>query len=355
MTRFEIATFFQYASNMQFKEFYELEKILPEDSNQDYHFEFYLMRAQIKLITADISILEDLEKAKEIGGMPELSCLGRCWVPYGPNSFFVFDSREGALESFLKLLPFCEICFTEWFGEIGAAMVRQVKSEIYYFIGDLENALALASIQRQKMTSSIHYSMMAGYVIFRSSLGLGRIHQAEDSMRDIIRQANQSQDDGSGKSIYGIIRSWANLTTGWSGDSPRYNRSPDGTVIPVLDDREMAVKRGISDLSSTEQPFLEYARLNYKDAYHMRALYMDIYWTMDSFKARNLVDVEKHFKKAYKIVRNTGLIMPLVEYGKQIVPFFDMLQSNKNYSKSWISQISDLAQNYENNLNNYRD
>lgn len=343
---------FQYASAYEFrdfsKSFHELKPALSPQELLDAH----LMQAQIKLFAGDETLVNDLEEIEGIDASPRFPCLNAEWMPDSPNRFVVFNKTPDALRNFSKLLTRAGEELKRRYGEVGAAMARQVCSEILYFFGRFDDALRLAAKRRDKTPHSAADAVLSQYVRFRCYLAMGLHKEAEQCMLDMIRTTKSHPEC---LDPYRIVRDWANLTTGWSGDTLRFCDTPQGEALPVLEDRLAAIRQGISRPSPSEEPFVEYADCGYGDAYTMRRYYMDIFHAIYWFQAEDRHQAETYFSRAYLVSSATGLVMPFVEYGRQIVPLLrHAKESGTACSPAWITAILSLAEEYEKNLCAYR-
>ncbi|MDL2263336.1 hypothetical protein LJC31_01645 [Synergistaceae bacterium OttesenSCG-928-I11] len=343
---------FRYASEYKFRDFSdrfaELAPQFPAEALRDAH----LIAAQIKLFAADETLLDDLEKIAEIEGPPRFPCLSECWLPDSPNRFIVFKKTRGAVRDFLQNLPRVEELLSRWYAEAGASMARQVRSEVLYFSGAFEEARRLAEKQLEKSRERRADAIPAQYVRFRCCLAMGLGEEAEACMLDMIRMARVHPEC---LGPYRVVRDWANLTTGWSGDTPRFCEVPDGGAQPVLEDRLAAIRTGISRLSPLEEPFVEYAEREYGEAYTVRQYYMDIFHALYWFQVGDPGQAEAHFMRAYQISVASDLVMPFVEYGSQIIPLLRHIEGGSTVcSQEWIARIRSLAEGYEQSLHEYR-
>lgn len=343
---------FQYASNYKFFSFKQSFSELKSTQQNDKFLDAFLMQAQIKLFSGDETLLSDLEKAEKFDGMPKFPCLNSSWLPDSNNRFVVFKKTPGSLRHFLETLSLTKEQFYRWYGEAGVGMVNQVRSEILYFWGCFDEAIGLAQQQYNNNESKSTDKMLSLYVLFRCYLATGAIKNAQQSMLDIVRiSRNFPECIGS----YQNIRNWANLTTGWSGDTPRFNCTTPGVMTPILDDRLTAIRNGISRLSVLEEPFVEYAQDNYEEAYTVRQYYMDIFHAIYWFQSGYFQQAESNFMRAYSISLASGLAMPFVEYGKQMIPLLEHVKkSDASCSHDWIDMILSFAEQYEDSLNAYR-
>lgn len=320
---------------------------------QDY-VDLYLMKAQIKLLLSDQTAIHDLRQAKTLSKSPRMPFLFSEWKPNSPNSFIVFDSNPGSVQSFLKILTPCGELLRDWYGEQGYHTAMQIKSEILYFMGKPNEAAALSEGLFQQTESNYLYHVLTGYTLLRCYLAMGKIHAAEAVILEIIRYAKKSGLPHC-MEMYHTIREWVNLTTGWSGDSPRYQKTTAGDILPVLDDRITAVRKGISAPSTTEEPFVLYARRRHKSSYTMRELYMDIFGAMEAFRNGLPEQARENFLRAYRIAKPNDLLMPFAEYGGQIHGLTDyMTKQNDGIDPVWTSRMLELSRQYEKNLSAYR-
>lgn len=338
---------FEYASACKFREFDEalgdLERNVPAEDLR----EAYLMRAQIKLFAADVTLLEDLEKAQPASSPLKYPCLGLQWKPDSPNRFVVFPQTAGGLHFFLQALPEAAKKLKRLYGDAGVHMIRQIQSEILYFLGMPDESLKLAEQQYKENGGNQAGMMLAQYVLFRDRLALGSIKDTEQSMIDMVRMAETSPEC---QKPYRVIREWANLTTGWSGDSPRFQNK-----LPVLDDRLAAIKKGISRPSFQEKAFMEYAKGSYGETGTVSRFYMEIFQAVHWFYIEEFQQAQLYFAAAYRTSDNTGLLMPFAEYGKQIIPLLQFIRESEiSFSQDWLAKVLSLAIRYEKNLDAYR-
>ncbi|MDL2228889.1 hypothetical protein LJC14_01410 [Treponema sp. OttesenSCG-928-L16] len=341
-----------YAAEYKFNDFSALFAQLTSSLPEEEFLDAYLMRAQIKLFALDESFTADLKKAGAINAVPRFPCLNKTWLPDSPNRLVVFGKNPGMIRRFLGCLAEGREMLDRWYGETGQGMARQLESEILYFMGDFSGALDLAEKQYARVPKPSAGGVMAQYVLFRGYLAARAPEKAEQCMLDMVKMAKACPEC---LAPYGIVRDWANLTTGWSGDTPRFHGIPDGKVQPFLDDRLTAIQQGISQVSLLETPFVEYAKQSYGDSCVMRQYYMDIFHAIYWFQTGELLQAKTHFIKTYRISSDSGLIMPFVEYGRQIIPLLKyMNDSGADCSPEWIAKVSSLAEQYEESINRYR-
>lgn len=351
MTNKGIAQLFEYASAYKFDEFDKAFAELEPAASEATMAEAYLMRAQIKLFTADHTALDDMDRAAQTVIQPQAPCLITKWVPNTANRFFVFDKSPGALKAFLDSLAPAAEKLAHWYGEVGAGMARQVQSEVLYFTGDIDQALLLANQQLTVGPTNYAQNMPAQYVQFRCYLAQGAVDAARQCLIDLSRIVGAHPEC---LPIYKNIRGWANLTTGWSGDTPRFRNPSSNEIIPVLDDRLDAIRKGISKLNPQEDAFCDYAKRHYSTAGTMRYYYMEIFNAVYWFQSNVYNQAEEFFINTYETAQSTGLLMPYVEYGKQIMPLLQFIRGNEHCSNEWLDRVQQRAEQYEDSLERYR-
>lgn len=343
---------FKYAFGHKFREFdtlfSEMEAVLTDDE----FWEAYLIRAQIKLYTTDTTIESDLKKARHGKTAPRFPLLNSCWKGDGLNHFIVFPTGAGQLKVFLNLLPLVRKNFADWYAEQGDILVRQVQSEIHYFMGDVEIALLLAQEQYAALAKSNIDAMLSLIMQYRCNLALSNTEKAQRCVFDIIRRSKTCSEC---VDIYKAFRSWANITTSWSGDSPRFYKDKNGNRQPVLKDRLEGIKLGIARDTPLESPFIGYAMSTYKRAYILRQYYMDWFQAMYWHSVGAYKQMEAYFFKVYDLARSSGLYMPPIEFGEQIAPLFKCVKSRGiDVSENWIDMVTRRAASYEKCLRLYR-
>ena len=348
----------EYAEKLQLKDYQALnERLLPVFKGRDLG-ELLLSRAQLKLLACDESFIDDLEEADGLlQGPSRLPSFFAGFRPHSPNTFFLFPPSPGAVARFLTILHSSRDLFHRYCGDMGRAMAEQVESEILYFCGRFEDALALAEPAYRKFAREENYVMaiFAGYTLLRCRLATGG--DACRTITQIIGWARKFPETCYPR-MYDVIRVWANATTGWSGDTSRYHTMPTGTVFPALEDRADAIEHGVSRLALTEEPFAEMQRLNNNDYHTMRGFYIEIFNAMAQFKFQMKQAAQTSFHEIYETARNTGLITPLMEYGRQIVPLLRHVQEKDcegKYDAAWLEKLIDMADQYEKRLQLFRE
>lgn len=349
-----LSLLYEYAATYRLSEYYALYASLGAASPAlRQSMDVRLMNAQLKLFTCDDSMADDLEHAGKLQGKPIFPCLSTKWLPQDPNGFVVFRLSAGSLQRFLQALPAAKAAMEGWYGSPGRCMVQQIEGELLYFGGRWHEALPLMKDQLTHLADDCVGTLMARYVCFRSHLALGQAKEAEADMLDIIRAVKAAPQHPTCARIYKTIREWSNLTTGWCGETPRYHHIPGGPALPVLEDRVAAIQKGISTLGPTELPFVTLAALKDQDVYTVRQLYMDVFHALYHFRERDLDASQTHFRLAMRVSAASGVIMPFVEYGRQIVPLLEAFRDMEEYA-SLIEKMIRLAGQYERGVEAYR-
>lgn len=343
---------FDYACQYRFDDFNrlfsELEAVLPFGD----FWEAYLMRAQIKLYIADETALSDLEAIDHMTGPPLFPCLNNIWRSDTPNRFNVFNKAPGSLKRFWQALPPVEERLRRWHGDIGGAMACQIRCEILYFMGLFDDAIALAKTQRNIKRQNHTDSVCSLCVLFRCHLAKAAADEAEQCMRDMIRMSETSPEC---LEPYQSVREWTILTTGWSGDTPRYCDDSDGNRLPIFEDRLRAIRNGFALTSALEDPFLRYAQLHCRTVYTMRQFYMDIFHAIYWFQEKKHQQSELHLSRAFRIAFDSGIIAPFLEYGRQIIPLLRHAKESDTYCPGdWLDRIIAMSAQYETGLDAYR-
>ena len=270
-----------------------------------------------------------------------------------PNRFIVFPKTPGDLHIFLQTLPQIQEELGKQYGEQGRMAARRITCEISYFLGHTEEALAFAMEHGSIKSSSSMDTVLSLCLLFRCCLAMGLPQKAEECMLELIRSA---QADPKCLPAYRALRIWANLTTGWSGETPRFYDTPDGKRLPVLDDRLKSIRMGAARTTPLEEPFVSYAERRYKGAYAVRQYYMDLFHAMYWFQMGEHKQAEFYFFNLYSVASTSGLLMPFVECGRQIAPLLRHMRSvAAPHAQDWIAGVLAHAEQYEKNLDTYRD
>lgn len=347
----ELSQLYQYASEYKFHEFSTLFSNLATTLPAEVLQEAYLWQAQIKLYTADATLLDDLNQAPLHNRSLRFPCLNNNWLSDSPNRFIVLRSDEHSFEHFWKCLPIAEKKLGNYYGPIGYSMVNQLQSEILYFRGMFSQSLHLAAQQKNIVHPNPTDTLMAQSIAFRCYLATGVVDAAERCMLSMIRI---SKDSPKCLIPYRAIRTWSNLTTSWGGDTQRFYEEPTGEIVPCFEDRLDAIQKGFSRMTPLEKPFVEYAGQQFDDIYTLREYYMDVFHAMYWAQIGDYHQTERGFLRAYRIARSSGLIMPFVESGKQLIPLLSYVKNTgMNCSHEWLDRISSLAEQYEENLTVY--
>ncbi|MDL2275164.1 hypothetical protein LJC22_03440 [Desulfosarcina sp. OttesenSCG-928-G10] len=343
---------FQYACEYQFDAFSGLFHELESGMLAEAFWEAYLIRAQIKLYAADHTILSDLERISRFDGPPQFPHLGSLWQADAPNRFAVFSTTPGAVRGFIDALPDVRRHFSRWYGEPGDITVRQVQSELHYYLCNTRQALDLAEQTHASAQKSATDAFLAECMRFRCYLALGVPQQTEASMLEVISLAKAHPEF---LTAYHTFREWANMTTNWNGDMPRFQESPCGGKIPVLEYRLNSIRVGIAQSTPLETPFLQYVVLSDAHAYTLRKYYMDLFHAMYWFQEGDLQQTEAYFRKACQIALDTDFDMAFVEYGEQITPLLQHAKKAGWGSAQWLDTIISRAGEYEKSLSAYNE
>lgn len=349
-----LSQLYQYALEYRLEEFdtllADLEAVHPPEALTDA----WRMRAQIKLYTSSGSILDDLEKAgpSDKSNVPQFPCLTAQWKADAPNRFIVFSAAAGSLCSFFQSLVLARESLTHWFGGQGANAVRQIQADIHYFTGKPAAALALMEEQRQAGFVNATDEILSQCLRFRCHLALGRTKEAEQCMMDLFRL---SQKHPECISTYEALRSWANMTTGWNGETPRFGLDHDGKTRPVLEDRLAGIRMGIARNTPMELPFVWYAKRNHADAYTLRQYYMDLFHALYWLLEGAFDQAEACFLRVYRVAQDSGVCMPFIECGEHVAPLLEYIKSSGvECDADWLDRILEMALDYEENLHMYR-
>jgi len=344
-----IELLFRYACDHKFEDFDILFSKMEEELPLYEFWEAYLMRAQIKLYTTDLTLLDDLAKAEQACAIPRFPLLFSLWQCDTVNHFIIYPKAFGALKTFLAALPQVSEKFSLWYGTQSCNALLQLQGEILYFMGDIEAALPFAEAQRGAESKNHIDTILALNLEYRCYLALIQPEKAHECMFNIIRHSKAYPEC---VEIYREFRQWANLTTGWSGDSPRFYEDEEGKKQPVLADRLEGIKLGIARDTPFESPFLKYAVKSYEGTYRLKQYYMDWFHAMYWLSIDDRKQAESYFKKVYEIMLASSLLMPIIECGEQVMPLLKhMQQCDANLC---LDNLMLRAARYEEGLKQYR-
>lgn len=347
-----IGRLYQYASRHQFEEFDALLALLEEEQPFEAMWEAYLMRAQIKLFSTDITLWDDLERVAQIKKKPQYACLNSVWECDIPNRFVVFPRESGALQMFCQTLPQTRSMMVRWYGVQGDNMVSIIQCNILYFMGDIQSSLSLSEASLSLSYGSDLDTLLFSINCFRCYLALGMPEKAE---RSIIQAIRLSAKHPECVAAYLCFRDWVNLTTNWSGDSPRFIENDQGMKLPVLDDRIESIRTGMARTTAMESAFIAYAERYYENAYGIRQHFMDVFNAIYWHAMRDYAQAEVFYGKMENTLTTTGLLMPGIECGGQILPLLKYAQSSITTAHNkLLAALMDKAQEYENALGAYQ-
>ena len=180
---------FQYACDYKFEDFDILSSKMEETLSPNEFSEAYLMRAQIKLYTTDLTILDDLARAAQSSAMPRFPLLLSLWRCDALNHFIVYPQASGALKQFLAALPQISEKLSHWYGTQSHVVPLQLQGEILYFMGDIDAALLYAQAQRAAEIKNHIDAILALILEYRCYLALVQPEEAHECMFDIIRHS----------------------------------------------------------------------------------------------------------------------------------------------------------------------
>lgn len=344
---------FQYAREFKFDDFNKLFHKLEVGRPMEELWEAYLMRMQIRLYAADDAVLADQERVFGSNGRSRFPSLGGLWPAETPTRLNVFSKAPGLLRGFLQKLPLLRPKLNQWYGEQGDIVVRQFQGEIHYFLGEIQEALGFAEEHHQSGLKNNIDALLTQCLRFRCYLAMCYPRQAEACMLDMIRL---SQAYPECQAPYNAARLWANLTTSWNGDSPRFYDDPGEKKKPVLEDRLESIRMGGAQMAPLEAALVRYAESGYESAYAMRQYYLDLFQAVHWFQAGDHQQTKSYFLKIYQIAYDSGVIMPLVEYGEQISPLLRYVKGRDwGCSQQWLDLIISRAAQYETGIKAYQD
>ncbi len=348
----------EYALSYRLDEYFNLAKHLLSTASGEMLGRVYLSLAQVKLCITDETLLDDCLHAKALlpEGYREQPYFQQM-EPHDANTILLFPQKAGYFIRFLSALAQAQDIFEQFLGEYGKFSCLQAKHEILYFTGRIdEDAVAAVNVMntRFKELGDLTRAVYTSYLLVRGCIKLGRVVDARQATLDMARWALDNPDAPCGY-MYKGVRSWINLTTGWGGDAPRFYTTPDGSVYPMLDERNSAMQQGVAENGPTEKPFVAMARQISPEIVTLRWYYAEIYRAVVYFKYDDLKNAQATFQRLYPAAHGNRVNMPFVEYGAQIVPFLDyLLKSGGQYDQMWLAQLRDMALDYEEKLNALR-
>ena len=340
---------FRYACSRRFEDFDALFSKMEAEMSPDTFWEAYLLRAQIKLYSTDLTVLYDLAKAEQGSGRPQFSLLITNWKIDYLNRLILFPRAPGALKDFLSVLPLLSEKFSHWYGSQSDAVLLQLQGEILYFMGDIDAAMSFVEAQRAAEPENPTSAILALILEYRCCLALLQPEKAHQCMFGIIRHSKAYPEC---VEIYKGFRIWANLTTSWSGDSPRFYDDEYGKKHPVLADRMEGIRLGVARDTPLEYPFLKYAEKSYEGIYSLRQYYMDWFHAMYWCSINDQKQTEAYFHKVYEVAAASGVFMPIIECGAQSIPTLNYMKSSGMQLP--LDNLVQRAAHYEECLGKYR-
>ena len=344
---------YKHAANHRFEAFDRLFTELEATISFEQFWEAYLMRAQIKLFAGDPFIIDDLVLVGSPDAQPQFPCLNTVWEADAPNRFIIYSKAPGLLQSFAQSLPRVHEIMTHLYGAQGGIMVRLMQFHLLYLRGEIQESFELTEDSFKSEDATPTDILMLLCARFRCYLALGATEDAEHCMMEVIRMSKKYP---SCIAPYLSFRGWANITTSWNGESPRFSEDAAGQQQPVFDDRLEDIRKGSARTTPLEAPFEDYAARHYDGAVTLREYYMEVFHAMYWLLVGNTRQAETCAQGLYEMATTTGMIMPLVECGEQIMPLLRHVKKKDiGISDAWLEKISAMAQQYEKMLEMYRE
>lgn len=317
--------------------------------------ELYLIHSQLKLFLFDATMLDDMEIARKLlprGTM--VDSLFHTMKFSSPNMLMHIPTTEDEFQRFWSALEQMQYLLAEHTGSYGYYLCAIFKAEILYFTGRYRASLSLVEpiARALRLQGDTLQATLAYYTLIRCHLALGMPAEARMGISCVVNWAKEGPLQ---HEAYSIIRSWLNVTTGWSGDSPRYHIVPDGTIVPVFEDRTVAIQQGICQLCGSEADFGKLAAQFGTTLFNVRELYMKVYQVVVSYQTATQPLSETNLPEVFQIVRDTGMIQTIIDYGKQIVPTLTAALAQGIFDSEWLSEMIERANEFEQYICAFRD
>lgn len=317
--------------------------------------ELYLLRAQLKLLLGDSSMLEDcIEAQKLLPKSVQYESLFATMEFKFNNCFICFCTNKARFQKQLSVIDQLQPMLENLTGIYGTYFCAQIKGEILYYCGKYQEAISIIEpsyLYFKNQHDSIH-AMLAGHVLLRCYLAQGYHEKARRIVSSLFLWSKEGNNQ---MSIYQSIRMWLNLTTGWSGDNPRYHITPDGATIPFLEDRILAIRKGMSKPHPDENALIQLSQNWQYQNYSMVNYYVQIYHIVVSYYSSLQTIHELALPEILSIAHNTGIVQPIIEYGAHIIPLLTDAFKEQLYDKVYLTDIIHQANKYEKCLCQYRE
>lgn len=315
----------------------------------------YLIRAQLRLMIGDAAMTADCRRALAL--LPQNVRQKSIYATMrltSPSSMLMFPGDAEGFRELWEAIEATEGPLTALTGPCGASLTANVKSEIRYFQAKYRESLESAEpvFDRFKRRGEFPLAaMMTGYNILRSRIALGHYEKAREVLAAIIRHSGESPEH---RSVYAAIRLWVNVITGWGGDNPRYHYVPDGTILPVIEDRIAAIHQKTRLPQGSEAPLERLAESWDGGRLTMRKFYRKIYCIVVAHLCATQPLAETDAPEVFRIARDTGLIQPIIEYGKQIVPMLTAAKNERLFDGRWLTEVIERADAYDDHISGFR-
>jgi hypothetical protein len=326
-----------------------------ERSKESVRGELYLTRAQLKMLSSDYTALDDLLLAQRLlPGETRVKSIYATMLRSESTGGVAIPLRQGLFKRFTDILDPAQKILAAYTGSCGENICNLVKGEILYFSGKFDEAVAvlLTALQYFRRQNQPIRIMQCDYHLLCCYLAQGKPEYASHVIFDLIHWSKRGSAE---QTLYKTIRLWLNITTGWSGDTPRYYVVPDGTVIPLLQDRADAVRQGIAEHSGRETFLLELSRRWGQPKISLRELYMMLYTALVAFNDSAASLPRLNLPEIFTISRDVGFVQHITEYGRQIVPLLKAASQHNLFDRAYLSELILRANQYEKCICLFRD
>lgn len=308
----------------------------------------YFIRGGYKVHFCDVTLLQDFQEADRL--LTEPLRLSTNYEYLGPDPMLLRRIRPHA--SSLYEYRVAVERSTKILGRIvdspGIRMIGPIiTSEIYYMLGKVENAVALATpiFYAAETRRIYHMAAYSAFVMLRCAVVQGNqewFMGIWNSLNQMFKPRPEYQE------LYGLVTGWVNAVTGYLGKTPRYTVLPNGLEIPNIDARtayRMEQKR-INQIGEMPDPVPsgENPLIPLHDAE------THLYHAMMMFKHCEPDEAVRHFRLAHAITRENRIYMPYVEYGEQIIPLLRHAMKCGVISRPNMDKLIAMCEDYEKTL-----